>query len=571
MTCAWSDDQIYRYADGALDAATRDALAEHLSGCAPCRERLDAARRLDATLRAEIAPLPAPPTLAGRVANAVAAEREGRRPLSRLLTWFGLASPLPRWGRGAGGVRSGPTGDGPGRERPDRARPSGRRRIIPLPFRTGTARGITRGIALRPAALTLALVLVVGAFAFAPNAAVAVVQRALTFIPGLGIRDVDEGHLVASHPVSAEALGATFTVEALLSDGQRTTVEFKLTGLPGGKVGWESRQEPTSRTPVLRDANGQEYRLAGGYHGTGGGEHENHMSGRLMFDPLPSDLTSVDLIVPADYFVPPAVLPGADANAWTLHIPLAPPSAAGLAVASPQTATATASDVTLRVVASTFGPEQTVLQVEGEAAGSAEVVTLWPNGGDPADNFSLQDDQGRSYRLLPESVGSAHAGNDPVRRDLYFEPLAPDARSVTLVVEALLVAESGEASVTIPLAGRQVDESFTLDQTARLGRNDLRLTSARLGSDHGDGTTWLYVDVDLGEPADGRMFSTFSLEGTPGGGWMMSMGRRDGTQVDRFGVPVGRDQREVTLRLTRPTLNIAGPWELTFPVRGGSK
>ncbi len=50
-------DRLRAYADGELDAAEREQVAEHLAGCAPCRERLDALRTEAAALDARLRPL----------------------------------------------------------------------------------------------------------------------------------------------------------------------------------------------------------------------------------------------------------------------------------------------------------------------------------------------------------------------------------------------------------------------------------------------------------------------------------------------------------------------------------
>ncbi|MHB1158913.1 MAG: anti-sigma factor family protein [Chloroflexota bacterium] len=543
MNCRWKEETAYRFADGSLELQARDAFAGHLEDCPVCSRGAAEAGELERTLRSGIVAVAPPATLASRVANAVAAEREGRRSSA----WL------------------------PFRERP-----------LPSPL---------------AAALVALLLLCVATVFLAPGAVMAVVQRALVFIPGLGINAVDEGNLVAVRPVVLRQGGVTFTVEALLSDGKQTKIEFAVAGLPGGKEGWQGQGGGKPRPPFLRDGSGRQYAMVTGHHGVAGSPQENRIEGGMTFPALPGDLRSIDLVVPVSWLVPPAALPGAETQEWIVSVPLVHPAQSGLPQATAQSASQAVRGVTLRVAASNVGRERTVVLLEGEAEGQARPLLVGRVGGNPAEAALLRDDRGRSYRLIPQGNGVIVHG-EGFRQDLYFEPLAPGARQLTLEVPAVQVQERGEASFTVPLAWRRAGESFALDRTLTLGGHRIYLKSAtlseesarpaveeprpepkdakparlreepgtrdtkatRLGEDQGQ--RWLYLDVDLGPAAEGRTLSAFNV----GGSWSASYGRNGGTQLDRFGVPVDPGAREVTIHLDLPLVVVEGPWKLTFSV-----
>lgn len=515
MTCTWQEEQDYRFAEGSLDAETKEAFAAHLPGCALCRERTAAAEHLDALVGVALVPLTAPPSLVGRVAQAVALERAPRR-----REWPRLFS--------------------------------------------------RRALSLALASLLLAVGLLV--VAAGPESVLAVVQKALFFVPGFGIKAVDQDTLVNAAPASVEEGKVSFTVEALLSDGQRTVLKYSVGGLPGGKAGWQDRQAPAEqapeqpqpawRAPVLRDALGKEYAPFAATQSVGGSPQESRISGEMYFPPLPGEANSVTLVMPVDYIVPPAVLPGADQREWLVPIALVHPEVGSLTEATAQTAAATVRGVTLRVTAVVDEPTRTAVLMEG----SQGVMGLGANGGDIFAATQLRDSKGRTYKRLFDRM-EANFGVQDWRQTLYFEPLAPDAGQLTLTVTDVRVNEDARADVAVKLAGHQPGETWPLNQKLQLGSHEVLLQSASLadGSAPGMDTGWLYLDVDLGPAAEGRLLSAFSMDLTGASrGSMGSMGARDSTQLDRIGVAVEPGQKEARFQLSHPLYNVEGPWVLTF-------
>lgn len=505
MNCSWKEEDAYRFAEGTLDAMRRAAFGEHLAGCVTCQARVAQARRVEGLLQGAVTRVAAPATLASRVANAVAAEREERR-AGRGLQLFG-------------------------------------RRLSPLFV----------GVAA-------VLVLAVASYVVAPGAVMALAQRVLFFVPGLGIKPAGEGTLVAIAPVTVQSGKLTFTVEALLSDGTRTTVKFELSGLPGGKAGWET-QHPGPRQPLLRDAEGRTYALATAFFGgVGGSPDENIISGEMHFAPLPAGLQSVDLVVPLDYYVPPAVVPGTDQLELVAHVALTPADQSDLPAATPQSAEATANGVTLKVSASSVEDGRTVLLAEGEAAGAARLVALGRMGGSADEAATLRDNRGREYRLVPQG-SEVTVGGQPLRKDLYFEPVAAGATQLTLAVPAVQVEEQGAVDVTIPLAGHNMGETLELNRTVDLGGYKVLLETATLAEDGGQ--PWLYVDLKLPTSANGRTLASFNAQRAGGSASMWSMD--GGEQLSDFGVPIEAGAKEVTIHIDKPIVDVEGPWEVTFP------
>ncbi len=514
MNCSWKEEDVYRFAEGTLGPARQAALNAHLEDCGQCRARLAEARRVEGLLRDTVTPVAAPVTLALRVANTVAAEREERRA----------------------------------------------RKGLQLPGRR---------LSQLLAGAAVALALAVGSYAIAPDAVLALAQRVLFFVPGLGIKPVGDSTLVATGPVSVQSGKLTFAVEALLSDGKQTTVGFTLKGLPGGKTGWETQRQG-ARPPFLRDAQGRTYVLMTASCGVGGSSDENFVSGELNFEPLPAGLDGVDVVVPLEFYVPPDVVPGVEQMELTAHVTLVPPDASGLPAATPQSAEAIGGGVTLRVTASTVEGDRTVVLVEGEAAEPVRLIDLGRMGGDPASAATLRDDRGRTYKLVQQTREPHLLNDDPLRKDLYFEPVTAGAQQLTLTVPAVQVQIEGSAYVTIPLAGRQPGETFDIDTTVDLGGYKVVLKSATLIDEQlppGSGELQLYIDVELPAGAEGRMLASFTPHSTGGGGAMWSMGQGGGEQLDGFGVPVESGTQEVTVHLDAPIVVVEGPWDMSFPAR----
>ncbi|MGI5837874.1 MAG: anti-sigma factor family protein [Chloroflexota bacterium] len=535
MSCLWKEDQAHRFAEGCLEDGSRRVFADHLDNCPLCRSRVAEARRLDAILKAGIVPVTPPATLASRIASAAFADRN---------RGFRLAWPLP----------------------------FGRPSFSPA-----------------LAALATVLLLSVAALLAAPGGVMAVVQRALLFIPGLGISAVDEGHLVSTGPAVVRDGNVVFTVKALLSDGEMTLVEFEVTGLPGGKDGWSERGRQKPRTPFLRDEKGRQYKMLSGNQGVGGSPDENHINGGMTFEPLPGDLEKVELVMPVDYLVLPTVLPEAGEREWVAVILLSRPGQSGLPQATPQAAAATVKGITLRVAATSTRPDQTVVLLEGSVPDKARLIALGRPGEDPAKDVVLRDGTGNSFKLIPQNV--ARMTTEPFRQDLYFQPPATGSRQLSLEVAAVQLQQEGDAAITIRLDGLKVtkeqhpdigaspvdpmgrqmpvpapriqpESTLQLDRTVTLGDYQVRLKSASLVEDRGQ--PWLYVDVDLGPMGDDGWLAYFGL--TKVGSWMSSMGSGSGAQMDRFGLKIEPGAKEVTIHLTRPVVVVKGPWKLTFPV-----
>jgi anti-sigma factor RsiW len=82
MTCQQAEPLLARAADGTLDNDRRAALAGHLTGCAGCRDALDAQR----TARALVAARPVAPVSPGFTARVMAALPE-RQPSAAGIRW----------------------------------------------------------------------------------------------------------------------------------------------------------------------------------------------------------------------------------------------------------------------------------------------------------------------------------------------------------------------------------------------------------------------------------------------------------------------------------------------------
>lgn len=511
MNCIWTEETAYRLADGSLDTAEAQAFSNHLADCPACRQAVEAARQLEDLLSANITMILPPVSLLYRIAGAMA------DPANR---------PRFAWLLGSGGHNR-----------------------------------------LRVALACLALILVIGAGAFliAPNQVAALVQRAMVFIPGLGIKPVTESNIAAPGPVSVKLGQATFTVKALLSDGKQTTVKFKMTGLPGGKEGWNQSNSDRTRQPFLREASGKEYPMTFGYGGVGGSPDENVIEGDMFFAPLAAGLPSIELVVPPEYLAPPAVLQGIVSGDIVVQIPLIALAQGHFPEATPLTASATVNGIKLWVAASNVGKDGTVLLVKGTAGGQDRLLSLHRMALDPIEQITLQDDTGHVYPMEPDlSAGQSGdiSGNGPFQQNLFFEPPLPAAKGLTLTISRVQVLKEGSAKVTVPLKGRGPGDVFSLDRTVQFGSHKLELQSASLVEQ--DGKPWLYIDVDLGPVTNGVTELTFVVEN--GSSTVTTMMQRSDSQMLRFGAEIPSGADELTIEMAQPVVVVEGPWQISFPV-----
>ncbi|HYF78118.1 MAG TPA: hypothetical protein VD973_13340, partial [Symbiobacteriaceae bacterium] len=211
-----------------------------------------------------------------------------------------------------------------------------------------------------------------------------------------------------------------------------------------------------------------------------------------------------------------------------------------------------------------FGPSAVVngLRVAArvQASGDRTGVSLLLMGEDP-----FVDGPGRpAYEAVAGSLtapgwtGSLtqeSMGLGQMRTVTAFGTLPDNVGQVQLTVDRILVAEQGEARLTIPTAPGRVD------QVVRLGRWDVTVTHTEQVGDA------LRIHLDLGPAAGPAALFRVGAVTAPGEPSVVeefwAPERRQQTWVD---LKLQRQTEKVTLQLEHPEVLIAGPWVLDLPV-----
>lgn len=119
--------------------------------------------------------------------------------------------------------------------------------------------------------------------------------RALGYIPGVGLVENPESVRVLREKVSIENNGITLTVQRLTADSRQTLLEYRITGIPfqPGAI-----RQQCEEAPILRLKNGVSLTTPSSI-GTMGGENGVLMvEARLIYPPLPPDVSEVTLLPP---------------------------------------------------------------------------------------------------------------------------------------------------------------------------------------------------------------------------------------------------------------------------------
>jgi hypothetical protein len=152
------------------------------------------------------------------------------------------------------------------------------------------------------------------------------------------------------------------------------------------------------------------------------------------------------------------------------------------------------------------------------------------------------------------------------RFELLFPGLPADAGGVRVVVPFVAVAEQdGEASVTVPLAGRAVDEEILLAAELAMGPYPFRVPTARI-VDLFD-RRLLRLDTDFGPWRDGRRLlgADRVLLDSQDLGFNMQPDDEDG-RWSWVGLALPPELPErVVVTFRYPLVALAGPWRLRLP------
>jgi hypothetical protein len=377
----------------------------------------------------------------------------------------------------------------------------------------------------------------------------------LVFVPEVGFRPATGG-LRLRAPTTAERDGRTLTVDHLVSTARGTELRFDLTGVDPPDF-----RDPSAVREQLRDPDGRSF-------GTGRSWSSEMAIGHgvrrtTSFETLPAELRKVELVV---------IHNDVASSVWLELIPL---EASGLSVHESVDAADTRHGITVRVRGVASGETSTALDLAVTAVAPVRFVRgigAFMGIRRGPTKLKLQDEQGRIYDELDPTLPPR--GDPSGQTDVaVFPPLPPDARTIELVVEYVIVEESeGAAEVNIPVSEPRVLE---------LGRYPIRVLGSRVVGPPPARSTppgiqlgeQLRLDLDLGGWRDDRRLlypGRVLADGRDlGFRWSPTFPPTEANpinaaQTEFIEIAVADPSSVTSVTLLHPTVHVRGPWRVRF-------
>lgn len=421
------------------------------------------------------------------------------------------------------------------------------------------------------------------------------------YIPGIGL--VEETNALAlAEPVSHTESGVTFEVQEFVATQEDTRMRIVIRGLPLQGVPEDPIISPESIIVESLDASRLRWNTASYSRDWPACESADCSDSETeppdydlgyVLDPLWPDTDIVYVIWNVR-----GLIPGSEwSDRWVLEISLSPLAETELAVTdqliySPD-ASLTIDDMTLRVDNVVQAVDRTVLDVTWSLPGW-EVVAQ-------ASDMVLIDDQARRYALLPGSMDLDQYSVDPISTETtemqrylrserwQFEPIAADARTLTLKISTMQPRADAEGSFSFDLPARPREgDRVPIDQAFEIAGGVLRVASVRFVSgavviDSRDGPATaiddqLLIETDLevlNQPPDGHFESVILEAGWSGPSWMYPdppYSESSGIMVTRLVYDPDRIwSNHVRVHLGEAEVYQQGPWTLSWDIPGGGR
>ena len=414
---------------------------------------------------------------------------------------------------------------------------------------------------VRLASATMIVLLILGtALWLSPDARARAGQLAC-LVPGLGIRDCNATNLVAAQPVSLTRGGATFTVLALLSTEGQTIVRVEVTGLPA-----PAPTDPSPAGPLtlsLHDDGGKSYPGVRGYMQGGiipsADRTALGVSAERAFVALDPDVRLVEVTLNG----PPTI------GNWQIQVPVVPVQEAALPAAQGGGAGATLHDITVRVTSVAADRHGLGVQMLAQT-NRADWRIRGDLGGDAYNRrLTLHDEQGHLWtERQPSGNRQQQPQGNGVTDQALFPALPGGITKATLTVPFVKVEQLGpQATLRVPIAGRQIGEQFPVPGDIELGGFHIRVTNITLAEDN-KGNPRLWLDLDGGDWSAEQKLIEFGAVSTDNGdpAWCGASNRGDVSQIFRLCVSPRDYTGAVTITFRNPVVAIRGPWEVEVPI-----
>lgn len=381
-------------------------------------------------------------------------------------------------------------------------------------------------------------------------------------VPGLGIRDCNAANLVVAAPVSLTRDGATVTVLALLSSEGRTIVRLEVTGLP---VPDSTDPSPAGQlTLSLRDSAGKNYpgvsRYTQGSIIPSGDRTALGVSAERAFAALDPDVRMVEVTLNGPSTV----------GDWQIRVPVVPVQEAALPAAQDGGASAVLHGITVRVTSVAANQRELGVQLLAQTDRTDWHVRGDIGGDAYTRRLILHDDQGHTWtELQPPGNRQRQDGSSGVTGQALFPPLPAGITRATLTVPFVKVEQTGaQATLRVPLTGRQIGEQFPATGDIALDGFHIRVKNITLAEDN-KGNPRLWLDLDGGDWSEGQKLiepGRVSINNDDSA-WCGASYRGDVSQIFRLCVSLPRDYTDmVTIDFQNPIVAIRGPWEVEVPI-----
>jgi len=415
------------------------------------------------------------------------------------------------------------------------------------------------------------------------------------YIPGIGLVE-EAGARALAKPVAHTEAGVTFEVQEFVATAEETRITIEIRGLPP-----ETNIDVDTVTVNWPDGRGLRLhvatfgRLWPSCTTTDCQEHEEEppiYELGYVLGPLPVDAMTANVT-----WKLAGLVPGSEwSDRWVLEIPLSPLAEAEDSSFNQLIYSADSSlfvnNMTLTITKVVQASDRTVLDITWSVPGWGAVAQ--------ASGITLVDDQGRRYESLPgkmdldeqsqDRIAIATESDDPHRYLLHerwqFEPVSPDARTLTLEIKSMYPRTDAAGSFEFDLPSNpRSGDLVPVNQTFEVVGGILRVASVRFVSgtvviDSRDApptslNDQLLIEADLDvveQPPNGRYDSMTLEAGWSGPGWKYAdppYSESSGIMVTRLVYDPDRVwSNHVRIHLGLVEVYREGPWTLSWEVPG---
>ncbi|WP_409341528.1 hypothetical protein [Paenibacillus sp. MBLB4367] len=346
---------------------------------------------------------------------------------------------------------------------------------------------------------------------------VASIQKALQYVPGIGIvkeEEISAERYVLKHPVTAQIGRGEIAVTGMMVDDEMTLIS--ISGTKTAKL----------EHVIVRNGQGTEYTVNSSMSSWSPGE----WSASFWFQGKMIAGGQVELI--------------AGDNPQTT-IPLTLVKAESFDSYGDMGETMSVNGVTITAVASRTG-EKAMISLLSQQPKELRIADYGLYGVHSDQKLTVTDESGTGY-----DIERIHSLASPAR-EFYFPISVNGAKNYTLTIPEINTEYADQTTVQVPtVTVDHLNQTFeiagfpvTIDRTERIGDNQLRL----------------YVDLHYDEHAP-RSLHSFRVDGMS---HSAKMNERTG-EIEYVQFDIDPGSKKIKLKIVRPEVLLRGPWTFRLP------